>query len=93
MALLTYWSLLEYDHLPVIRQARKSLVKQMEALFMSQWQTHRHVCENFSPHRTALECPVTKFYHWGALTGLIGMIEDGYYFKDGFEPSIGRSVA
>ena len=31
MAQLTYWSLQAYDHVPAVRQGRKSLVKQMEA--------------------------------------------------------------
>ena len=29
MAQLTYWSLAEYDHVPVVRKARKALCKQM----------------------------------------------------------------
>jgi hypothetical protein len=79
MALLVHWSLLEYDHLPVVRAARKALCRQMTALMLSQWRAHRHICENFSPHRNATDCSGTKFYHWGALMGLISMVEDGLY--------------
>lgn len=83
MAQLTYWSLQYYDHVPVVRAGRKALCKQMTALMLSQWHAHRHICENFSPHRTADDhhgdCSGTKFYHWGALNGMITMVEEGYY--------------
>ena len=83
MAQLTYWALQQYDHVPAVRQGRKALCKQMNALMLSQWDAHRHICENFNPHKTADtsggDCSGTKFYHWGALTGLIAMIEDGLY--------------
>ena len=65
MAQLTYWSLQQYDHLSVVRQGRKALCKQMTALLLSQWRSHRHICENFSPHKTADDhagdCSGTKF--------------------------------
>jgi hypothetical protein len=83
MAQLTFWSLQEYDHVPEVRSGRKALCKQMTALMLSQWQGHRHICENFSPHKTADDhggdCSGTKFYHWGALTGMITLVEEGYY--------------
>lgn len=67
MAQLTYWSLLKFDHVPVVRQARKALCKQMGELMMSQWQQHRHICENYNPHKTADttggDCSGTRFYH------------------------------
>ena len=50
---------------------------------LSQWRGHRHICENYSPHKTADDhggdCSGTKFYHWGALTGMITLIEEGFY--------------
>ncbi len=83
MAQLTYWALREYDHVPDVRAGRKALCKQMTALMLSQWRAHRHICENYNPHRTADtsqgDCTGTAFYHWGALTGLITVIEEGYY--------------
>jgi hypothetical protein len=63
-------------------KARKSLCSQMEALMMSQWKRNRHICENYSPYKNATECRGTLFYHWGALNGMIGMIEDGYYYSE-----------
>jgi hypothetical protein len=67
MAQLTYWSLQEYDHVPVVRSGRKALCKQMTALMRSQWNIHRHICENYNPHKNADtshgDCSGTKFYH------------------------------
>ena len=40
MVQLVYWSLLEYDHVPVVRAAKKALAKQMTALTLSQWKAH-----------------------------------------------------
>ena len=37
MAQLTYWSLQQYDHLPVVRSARKAMCKQMTAMFLEQY--------------------------------------------------------
>lgn len=58
------------------------MCSQMEALMMSQWKRNRHICENYSPYKNATECSGTLFYHWGALNGMIGMIEDGYYYSE-----------
>jgi hypothetical protein len=70
-------------HVPIVRSGRKALCKQMTSLLLSQWRQHRHICENFSPHKTADDhggdCSGTKFYHWGALTGMITLVEEGYY--------------
>jgi len=83
MAQLTYWSLQAYDHVPAVRAGRKALCKQMTALMLSQWREHRHICENYNPHRTADtskgDCSGDKFYHWGALNGMITMVEEGWY--------------
>ena len=46
---------------------------------------HRHICENYNPHKDAMsnndegDCSGTRFYHWGALTGMITLVEEGYY--------------
>jgi len=85
MAQLTYWSLeaaSEQGHGPGAAAAgkgRKALASQMRELMLSQWQAHRHICENFNPHRTADtskgDCTGDQFYHWGALTGLLSILE------------------
>ena len=46
MAQLTFWSLQNYDHVPQVRNARKAMCKQLSGLMMSQWDQHRHICEN-----------------------------------------------
>ena len=83
MAQLTHWNLQNYNHVPEVRAGRKAMCKQLEQLMLSQWREHRHICENYNPHKTADtsggDCSGTKFYHWGALTGLIGMVEDGLW--------------
>lgn len=62
MAMLTYWSVQQYDHVPVVRKARKALCKQLTAMMLNMWRRHRHICENFNPHRNATECSGTRFY-------------------------------
>lgn len=64
----------------------------MTQLMLWQWYKHRHICENYSPRRAADDtqaadhrthapgdCSGTRFYHWGALGGMISMIEAGRY--------------
>ena len=60
-------------------QAKASMAAQLSTLMLSQWNRNRHICENFSPHRNATDCTGTLFYHWGGLTGLIQLIERGFY--------------
>lgn len=85
MAQLTYWSLQQYDHVPVVRSGPEGSLQADDGADASQWNEHRHICENYSPHKDASspkskgDCSGTKFYHWGALTGMISLIEDGYY--------------
>ena len=96
MAQLVYWSLLEYDHVPIVRTARKALTVQMEALLLTQWRDKRHICENFSPKKppagswAKFDCTGTKMYHWGALTGLIGVVEGGHFLGQG--PSVAKGA-
>ena len=78
MAQLTFWSLRRYAHVPVVAQGIAALAAQMEALMLTQWNAHRHICENYSPHKVAADCTGTLFYHWGALTGLLAIQHAGY---------------
>ena len=79
MTLLTYWGLRRYDHLPEVRAARLALVAQHRALFLSVWRRHAHICENYSPARATArdgdDCTGMNFYHWGALTGFVSLLE------------------
>eukprot|EP00927_Polykrikos_kofoidii_P055109 TRINITY_DN4941_c0_g1_i1.p1 TRINITY_DN4941_c0_g1~~TRINITY_DN4941_c0_g1_i1.p1 ORF type:complete len:926 (+),score=102.55 TRINITY_DN4941_c0_g1_i1:35-2812(+) len=90
MAQLTWWSLQEFDHLPSVRAARKALAAQMSEMFVNMWRLHRHVCENYLPHKNGTEvdgkvwpntCTGTTFYHWGALAGLIQLEESGKFYE------------
>ena len=80
MAQLTFWALQQYDT-PTVTKGRKAMCKQMKALLLSQWNEHRHICENFGPHKNTTDCTGTTFYHWGALTGLISIMEEGLWAK------------
>eukprot|EP01045_Picozoa_sp_COSAG04_P028572 COSAG04_NODE_4471_length_2069_cov_1.607614_2_plen_471_part_00 len=77
LTLLTYWSLQEYDHLPVVRAGRQALVRQMSAMAANVWNANRHICERFGPLKGANDCTGGKFYHWGALPFLEELIEHG----------------
>lgn len=87
MSQLVYWSLKNPKHTSLTAvdessstvRARKSLCKQMEKLMMSQWNRNRHICENYSPYKNATECSGDRYYHWGGLNGLVGMMEDGFW--------------
>ncbi len=80
MSMLVFWSLQEYDHLPIVREGRKAFVSQMERMMLeTAWRPFRHVCENFPRNKGALDCTGGKFYIWGANPGLQRIIEDGMY--------------
>jgi glycogen debranching enzyme len=86
MAQLVHWSLQEFDHVPSVHAARQVMARQMGDMFVDMWRLHGHVCENYLPHKNGTmvdgkvwpnECTGTTFYHWGALTGLIQLVEQG----------------
>lgn len=55
------------------------LAKRSVALMMKEWTEHRHIHENYNAN-TGEGCDVLnsdRFYHWGALLGVIGMLESG----------------
>jgi hypothetical protein len=48
---------------------------------MGEWLENHHVHENYNA-ATGTGCDVhnsNPFYHWGALTGLIGLMEEGLW--------------
>jgi putative isomerase len=79
MAQLTWWGFERYAHVPQVAAAKAALAKQMAATFVEQWRLTRHVCENFDPRQGAVNCTGDKFYHWGALAGLLMLWERGLY--------------
>ena len=62
-----------------LQDVQKDLADHSVALMMKEWKEHRHIHENYNAN-TGEGCDVKnsdKFYHWGALLGLIGMLEAG----------------
>ena len=80
MSMLVFWSLQNYDHLPIVRAGRKAFVQQMETMMLDvAWRPHRHVCENFPREKGHDDCTGGKYYIWGGNPGLQRLIEDGMY--------------
>jgi hypothetical protein len=48
MMQLVWWSLAEYDHVPVVSAARKGMCKQMTELMLSQWHRNGHICKTLT---------------------------------------------
>lgn len=65
---------------PEVVKARKDLVDKSAALLLKSWNAEGHVYENYNAV-TGVGDDVEnadKFYHWGALLGFIGFIEQGF---------------
>jgi len=76
MNFLVYLGLRNYD----LPDARKDLVEKSANLLLQSWLGENHVYENYnSTTGQGNDAGMSdKFYHWGALLGLIGLMEDGY---------------
>jgi putative isomerase len=75
MNYLVYLGLLNYDQ----PAARKQLAQKSLALFNKEWTLNGHVHENYNAI-TGMGDDVSssdRFYHWGALLGLIDHLENG----------------
>jgi len=72
MNYLVYEGLRNYDT-PSIVQARRELAEKSIALFQHEWQNTGHVHENYSAISDNSDTVASsdRFYHWGALLGLI----------------------
>lgn len=73
---LAYAAIRSCGYLPDVQ---KDLADHSVALMMKEWREHRHIHENYNGD-TGEGCDVKnsdKFYHWGALLGVIGMLESG----------------
>ena len=76
LAQIVFWGLQQYETAAVVT-GRKALCAQMKELLLSQWRDNRHICENYGPHKNTSDCTGDQFYHWGALTGYINLVEAG----------------
>ena len=75
----------KYKNVAAVTEARKRLVVASRKLLLVEWLDKHHVHENFNA-ATGRGCDVRNsnpFYHWGALTGLIGLMEDGHWATSG----------
>ncbi|MBQ4088386.1 MAG: hypothetical protein IJC56_00710 [Clostridia bacterium] len=67
---------------------RRDLAEKSTAIFMKEWNEHRHVHENYNSI-TGEGCDSMssdKFYHWGALLAVIALAEAG------FVPDMGKKL-
>ena len=79
MVQLTWWSIDAYSNKSdIVMKGQKALEKQMNAMMLNVWKSHRHICENYSPSNHTTECTGNRFYHWGGLTGFVTLIHDYY---------------
>jgi putative isomerase len=76
MNFLVYLGIRNYE-LPV---AERDLVDKSRNLLLQSWLEERHVYENYSAEtgRGDDAGMSDKFYHWGALLGFIGIMDEGY---------------
>lgn len=82
---LVYLAMRGHDDLA---RARADLAQKSDALLMKEWSEHRHIHENYNAI-TGEGCDSAhsdRFYHWGALLGVISMAEQGLI------PGLGRSL-
>lgn len=58
---------------------RRALIDKSQNLFLKEWVSKRHIYENYNTDLGVGDDDLRSdnFYHWGALLGFIGMIEDG----------------
>ncbi|MEH7115956.1 trehalase family glycosidase [Neobacillus vireti] len=76
MNFLVYLGIRNYQ----LAEAQKRLAEKSKALLLKEWLQHGHVHENYNAD-TGEGCDKNnsdRFYHWGALLGIIPLIEEGY---------------
>jgi len=76
MNFLVYLGIRNYE----LPGAEKALVEKSKNLLLKSWLEERHVYENYSAETGQGDDAgmSDKFYHWGALLGCIGIIDEGY---------------
>jgi putative isomerase len=76
MNYLVWLGLANYNT-PTAQSARRGLADRSAALFLEEWRAKGHVHENYSAIGPDSDTVTTsdRFYHWGALLGLIAISE------------------
>jgi len=76
MNFLVYLGIRNYE----LPGAEKALVEKSKNLLLKSWLEERHVYENYSAETGQGDDAgmSDKFYHWGALLGFIGIMDEGY---------------
>ncbi len=76
MNFLVYLGIRNYD----LPGARKDFVDKSTNLLLKSWTEENHVYENYNAETGQGDDAgmSDKFYHWGALLGFIGLMEEGY---------------
>ena len=76
MNFLVYLGIRNYD----LPDARKDIVEKSSQLLLESWIAERHIYENYNSETgQGNDAGMSdKFYHWGALLGFIGLMEEGY---------------
>jgi hypothetical protein len=76
MNFLVYLGIRNYD----LPDARRDIVEKSSSLLLQSWIAERHVYENYNSETgQGNDAGMSdKFYHWGALLGFIGLIEEGH---------------
>jgi putative isomerase len=75
MNFLVYLGLRNYD----LKDARADLVERSARLLMKSWQSDRAIYENYNANTGAGNDVRSSdaYYHWGALLGVIELLEHG----------------
>jgi|EP01043_Picozoa_sp_COSAG02_P022770 hypothetical protein len=76
-----YWGLQNYRHVPEADTGRRALCSQMRMMMLEQWRNNGYICENYFPAKGHNGCSpgAMHFYHWGALSGFISLLDAGFY--------------
>lgn len=83
MNFLVYLGMRHYE----LPEARKDLSEKSRKLLMKEWLEHGHIRENYQAETGGSPgARSDHFYHWGALLGMINMIEEGFVPSPGQAP-------
>jgi putative isomerase len=74
MNFLVYLGMQNYD----LPEAKKDLSEKSKALLLKEWTERAYVRENYHAETGAQANSSDHFYHWGALLGMINLMEEGY---------------